>query len=404
MRILEIIGSVDPRHGGAIEGLIRQCAVRERRGFETHIASLDQPAAAWVQDCPVRTFACGSGTTNHLDSRTRRYGYTPKLVPWLRDHVNDYDLVVVNGLWNYTSLAARLTLPRSTVPYVVFPHGMLDSWFRVNNPFKHAAKQLLWLAAEGPLLANARSVLFTTADEMARADNAFWPYRVRGRVVGYGTADIEGEPGMQTVAFRRRLPALADRQYLLFLGRLHPKKGCDVLVDAFARVAASHPLIDLVMAGPDPSGFRAVLEAAARAAGIAERIHWPGMLSGDTKWGALRGCQALVLPSHQENFGVVVTEALAAGRPVLISDQVNIWREVQAAGAGIVGPDNIDGTSQMLTSFLSLPDDAIERMGRAARACFLSRFEINIAADAICAAFKDITNSWRSDRADRLAC
>jgi glycosyltransferase involved in cell wall biosynthesis len=399
MRILEIIGSVDPRHGGAIEGLLRLSSVRARRGMETHIASLDGPKAPWVLDCPVKTFGLGSAEQNNRGLPWQRYGYTPRFVPWLRKHVTDYDVVVVNGLWNYSSLASRRVLPSTAVPYVVFPHGMLDPWFRANNPVKHAAKQLFWLASEGPLLANARAVLFTTEAEMARAQNAFWPYRVGGRVAGYGTADIEGDPALQEAAFRRAIPALADKPFLLFLGRIHPKKGCDILVEAFAQIASAHPEIHLVIAGPDPNGLRATIEPVARAAAIEARIHWPGMLSGDVKWGALRACRALVLPSHQENFGVVVAEALAAGRPVLISDQVNICREVEAAGAGMVCADNVEGTTRMLGDFLTLSADAVERMGRAARICFLERFEIGIASDTICAVLEEVTRSAPAYRA-----
>jgi glycosyltransferase involved in cell wall biosynthesis len=402
MRILEIIGSVDPSHGGAIEGLLRQCGVRIRRGLETHIATLDAPDEPWVKDCPVQTFAFGLRTAGSRRAAPwRRYGYTPQFVPWLRAHVSDYDIVVVNGLWNYASLAARRVLPASTVPYVVFPHGMLDPWFRLNTPARHLAKQMLWLVSEGVLLANAHAVLFTTEDEMARAENAFWPYRVRGRVVGYGTADIAGNPDLQKIALRRAIPALADKPFVLFLGRIHPKKGCDILVEAFARVAAEHPQVHLVMAGPDPDGLRATIEAAVPASNVARRIHWPGMLSGDAKWGALRGSLALVLPSHQENFGVVVAEALAAGRPVLLSDKVNIWPEIKAAHAGIVCTDDVEGTSQALKEFLSLPADVTTRMALAARECFLARFEITKAADAIVSAFAEVVLVSRTDRARR---
>ena len=398
MRILEIIGSVDPRHGGAIEGLLRLSSVRERLGVRTHIASLDGPDAPWVISCPVTTFALGLNESELRGPPFRRYGYTPWFVAWLREHAADYDIVVVNGLWNYSSLAARRVLPAAAVPYVVFPHGMLDPWFRVSSPLTHVAKQMLWLVSEGPLLANAGAVLFTTQTEMVRAQNAFWPYRARGVVVGYGTADIEGDPAVQLTSFRRVLPALADRPYLLFLGRIHQKKGCDILVEAFARVAPDHPELDLVIAGPDFGGLRAGLELSAQAAGIAKRVHWPGPLSGDMKWGALRGCKALVLPSHQENFGVVVAEALAAGRPVLLSDQVNIWPEVTAAGAGMVASVDVDATSRMLDEFLSLSADATEQMGSAARACFLARFEVGIAAGEICAVLEDVKKSWPADR------
>lgn len=392
MRILEIIGSADPSHGGAIEGLLRLCGARIRRGLETHIATLDAPDEPWIQNCPVQIFALGTGPSRRAFP-WQRYGYTPRLVPWLRAHAGDYDIVVVNGLWNYSSLAARRVLPGSSVPYVVFTHGMLDPWFRRNNPTKHWAKQMLWLVSEGPLLADARGVLFTTEDEMALAKNAFWPYRLQGRVVGYGTADIAGNPELQKAAFRRAVPALGDKPFLLFLGRIHPKKGCDILVEAFARVAADHPGMHLVMAGPDPDGLRATIEQAVPANEVAGRIHWPGMLSGDVKWGALRDCTALVLPSHQENFGVVVAEALAAGRPVLLSDKVNIWREVKAATAGIICSDDIEGVSRALSEFLSLPADVTTKMGHAARECFLARFEITIASDAIGAVLEEVIQS-----------
>lgn len=404
MRILEIIGSVDPRDGGAIEGLLRQSIARARFGTQTHIASLDAPKDPWVLECPVTTFGLGPMTRNSRGLPWERYGHTPRLVPWLREHVTNYDVVVVNGLWNYTSLAARRVLPTSAVPYVVFPHGMLDPWFRSSHPIKHVMKQMLWLVSEGPLLAKARAVLFTTEAEMARARNAFRPYQVRGRVVGYGTADIEGDPAVQEAAFRNALPQLADKPFLLFLGRIHPKKGCDMLVEAFARIAPAHPRLQLVIAGPDPDGLRTTLEPVARLAGIADRIHWPGMLSGDVKWGVLRACKALVLPSHQENFGVVVAEALAAGRPVLISDQVNIWQEVKTAGAGMVCSDSVDGTTRMLADFLSLPADAVERMGKAARSCFLARFEVAIATDAICAVLEEVRKSGPVGRAGAPVC
>nr|WP_244423005.1 glycosyltransferase [Bradyrhizobium sp. ORS 278] len=397
--MLEIIGSVDPRHGGAIEGLVRQTVVRERRGWHTEIASLDPPDAPWVRDCPVRTFGFGCSTAVGRGLPLRRFGYTPKLVPWLQAHRGDYDIVVVNGLWNYATFAARRSLPSST-PYVVFPHGMLDPWFGRNNPVKHAAKQVLWLVSEGPLLRNAGAVLFTAEDEMTSAQNAFWPYSLHGRVVGFGTADVVGSAAEQIAAFRARLPSLAHRPFLLFLGRLHLKKGCDVLVEAFCRLAGDHPQLDLVMAGPDPGGLRRRLEATAAAAGFAGRIHWPDMLVGDTKWGALRSCTALVLPSHQENFGVVVTEALAAGRPVLISDRVNIWREIKTFDAGFVGRDDVDGTEAVIRRFISLSEDAVAALGEAARRCFLARFEISLAANQICDVLEAVTSSWHAGSAN----
>jgi glycosyltransferase involved in cell wall biosynthesis len=382
VRVLEIIASVDPRDGGAIEGLVRQAEARRAFGMVTHIVCLDSPGDRWVGECPVPTFAVGSGRRGQPASPQNwlwtHYGYSSAFVPWLRSHIDNYDVAVVNGLWNYTAFGSRRVLPRSGVPYVVFAHGMLDPWAR--GSAKHAMKQAMWSLCEGPLLANANAVLFTTEDEMIRARDTFWPYRVRERIVGYGTADIQGDYAQQIGGFRRSLPALADRPFLLFLGRIHPKKGCDLLVTAFSRIAAEYPELDLVIAGPDQVGWRKELETQARAAGIEGRIHWPGAVFGDVKWGALRACDAFVLPSHQENFGVAVAEALAAGKPVLITDKVNIWREITSDAAGLVATDDNAGVCHMLGRFVSLSESERKAMGNAARDCFLSRFEISIPA------------------------
>jgi glycosyltransferase involved in cell wall biosynthesis len=166
---------------------------------------------------------------------------------------------------------------------------------------------------------------------------------------------------------------------LLFLGRLHPKKGCDELIAAFADVAHRDPQLRLVMAGPDQVGWQRGLAARATELGVHERITWTGMLAGDTKWGAYRAAEAFVLPSHQENFGIVVAEALACGVPVLISDKVNIWREIAAAQAGIVRDDTPAGTVALLREWIETNQDTRQRMRSNARRCFEQHFDLQTA-------------------------
>jgi glycosyltransferase involved in cell wall biosynthesis len=115
------------------------------------------------------------------------------------------------------------------------------------------------------------------------------------------------------------------------------------------------------------------------------------MLSGKMKWGALRAADVFVLPSHQENFGIAVAEALAVGLPTLISDKVNIWREVDADGAGIVGKDTLDGTCRMLLSYLAMSEENKRAMRRCARSCFEQRFEIKKAAANLEAILSGVT-------------
>ena len=189
-----------------------------------------------------------------------------------------------------------------------------------------------------------------------------------------------GDKDAQIAAFRASLPALGERSFLLFLSRIHPKKGCDILIRAFARIASAYPDLDLVMAGPDQVGWRLTLEGIARVEGIAARVHWPGMVKGDVKWGAYRAAEAFVLPSHSENFGMVVAEALACNLPVLITKKVNIWREVEAGGGGLVSRDEVDDFTRILRKFLAMSDDEKNQMGGRSRAVFVEHFEINSVA------------------------
>jgi glycosyltransferase involved in cell wall biosynthesis len=397
MRVLRIIPSVDPSSGGPIEGLVQQAKVHALSGIVTEVASLDPPEASFVRHCSLRVHPLGAGRTMPVGWKRLlpwvHYGYAPAAVSWLRAHACEYDLVVVEGVWTYAAMIARRVLVGGKLPYVVFTHGMLDPWFRKTYPLKHVAKQLLWWFCEGPLLNNAKAVLFTTEDEMVVSRHEFFPYRVRERVVGFGTADVLGDDKAQNAAFRAALPALGGKRYLLFLSRIHRKKGIDLLIDAFARIAAVHPDLDLVVAGPDHAGLSSELAGRAETLGVAGRIHWPGMLNGDVKWGAFRGAEAFVLPSHQENFGVVVVEAMAAQTPVLITDKVNIWREVKACGGGLVEPDDVDGIVRLLQGFLGLSGEMRSEMRRCARAGFVEYFEINRAAATIAQTMREATHA-----------
>jgi glycosyltransferase involved in cell wall biosynthesis len=271
---------------------------------------------------------------------------------------------------------------------VVFTHGMLDPWFKRQYPLKHLKKWLYWPWADYRVLRDAAAVLFTSEQERLLARESFWLYRARERVVKYGTSGPADEASTQIEAFRSRFPELADKRFLIFLGRVHPKKGADLLLQAFAQVLQSRrdgalPEVQLVMAGPDDHPYAQELKRLAGTLGISERVTWTGMLQGDLKWGALRSAEAFVLPSHQENFGIAVAEALACGTPVLISREVNIWREVTADQAGLAAADTVDGTTELLSAWGKLTQAERDQMRANARGCFEERFHIERAADSL---------------------
>nr|WP_284731157.1 MULTISPECIES: glycosyltransferase [unclassified Pseudomonas] len=178
-------------------------------------------------------------------------------------------------------------------------------------------------------------------------------------------------------------PELKGKRVVLFLSRIHKKKGCDHLLQAFAQVAGQDERLHLVMAGPDQGGWVQALQDQAEKSGIAHRISWPGMLQGTAKWGAFYAAEVFCLPSHQENFGVVVAEALACGKPVLISNKVNIWREIDKDRVGFVSDDTADGALHNLQRWLQLDAPAYAQMSERARACFAERFHIRRGAQRL---------------------
>ncbi|MFY7977239.1 MAG: glycosyltransferase [Brevundimonas sp.] len=382
MNLLHIIASANPADGGPIEGIVRQDRACREAGVDgdRELVTLDLPDDPWVARFPIKVHALGSArppAVTPWGKALAHWRYYPEVVPWLRESVQRYDAVIVNGLWNYSSFAASRVLPRSGVPYFVFTHGMLDPWFRQAYPLKHLAKQAFWLAGEGRLMAEATSVLFTCEEERRKARREFWGYGdYKETVVGYGaSAPPPRTPALER-AFRSVVPSLGERPYLLFLSRIHPKKGCDLLIEAFCRVGKAHPDTDLVMVGPDQIGWKSELEAISERQGMASRIHWTGALYGDEKWGALFGADAFVLPSHAENFGIAVAEALGCGTPVLITDKVDIWREIDAANAGIVTVDTLDATEDVLAQWLSMDDSAKAVMRTNAVGLFASKFDV----------------------------
>jgi glycosyltransferase involved in cell wall biosynthesis len=337
-------------------------------GHAAEVLTLDRPDAPWLEGFPCVVHAVGRSLST--------YGYSPRLLPWLREKSGDYDAVVVHGIWQYHSFAAWQALRRGGPPYFVFTHGMLDPWFKRAYPLKHLKKWLYWPWADYRVLRDARAVLYTAEEERRLAHQSFWLFRSRDAVVGLGITAPTGDPAIQRDVFLRSYPGLRDKRVLLFLSRIHEKKGCDLLVEAFARLADRDPLLRLVMAGPDQTGWRDTLMRLSRTLGVEERICWPGMLSGDMKWGAYYTAELFVLPSHQENFGIVVAEALACGVPVLISNKVNIWREIGDDGVGIVTDDTLSGVVAGLEQWLALSDEQRNSMGTGAAQTFRNRYEI----------------------------
>jgi glycosyltransferase involved in cell wall biosynthesis len=370
VRILHAITSANPVGGGVIAAIEQLARVHMRWGHTVEVVSLDDPSVDWLAQVPLKIYALGPAISS--------YAYAQRFVPWLKTNGKNYDCIVINGLWQYIGLGVLQA--NIGVPYFVFPHGMLDPWFKATYPLKHLKKWLYWPWGEYQVLRKAKAVLFTCEAEKQLARQSFWLYTCRETVAHLGVDAPPGDANHQRQIFLDRFPELKNKRLILFLGRLHAKKGCDLLIQAFARIAALDDRLTLVMAGPDRSNLQVSLQKTAEELGIAERICWPGMLSGDLKWGALHSAEVFILPSHQENFGIAVVEALACGLPVLISNKVNIWQEICEDHAGLVAEDTLEGTANLLQRWLSLTIEERNAMAVTAKASFTARFTVEHAA------------------------
>ncbi|WP_447641634.1 glycosyltransferase [Paracnuella aquatica] len=173
---------------------------------------------------------------------------------------------------------------------------------------------------------------------------------------------------------------LTDSPYLLFLSRIHPKKGIDLLIRAYLELKKEMPLLPkLVIAGPglDTEYGKQILEQAASCTDII----FPGMLSGNAKWAAFYGCEAFILPSHQENFGIAIVEALACGKPVIITDKVNIWREIEKGGGGLISNDTYDAVFHTLQQWICKSPAEKQTMADRAARTYQELYAIEKAAD-----------------------
>jgi glycosyltransferase involved in cell wall biosynthesis len=399
LKILHVIGSLSPASGGPPEAIRQLVKAYIEVGDGIEVVCLDKPDASYLSGIPCPVHALG-------ESYLGRYGFSPRLWRWLHVNAHRFNGIVMNGIWTFPGIAVRFAARSADRPYGIFTHGALDPWFNTKYPLKHLKKILYW-PFQHAVLRDAEAVFFTTETERNLALTSFRPSKWNSVVVPYGINDPDerrrkpqlspmnfeerqtypperrGNPAEQIEAFYGEFPELRGRRFLLFLARIHEKKGCDLLLQAFAKVAANVPDVDLVIAGPDQAKMRAKLEQLAEKLGISKRVHWPGLIGGDFKWGAIRASDAFVLPSHQENFGIAVVEALAVGRPVLISNQVNIWPDINSDSVGLVDDDTLEGTERLLRRWFDLQPEEREAMAARARPSFIKRYAMNRAAVAI---------------------
>jgi len=317
------------------------------------------------------------------------YFFSPSLARHIRSLAPGFDIALVRGNWGYINYIARRILTEIKVPYVLFPEGIFDPW-AIRH--KHIRKWFYWQIVEKYNYRQAAGIIALTKSEYAQVKSYAPGALVEVIPNGIDLACFYPAPGITEIC--KRFPPLADKPFFLFLSRLHIKKGLDIFLPAFARFISSFDQTAdtpvLVIAGAGEAGYEAELREQVASLGIRKHVVFTGMVSGLDKLALLHHCQFLVLPSRSEGLPVAVLEAMACGKPVIITPPSNL-PEVEKAGAGLVAELTPAALSQALLTLWAKRDRNL--MGEKALNLIQNKFTWDAAAQQTMAFCKQILHS-----------
>lgn len=383
MKILRVINSMNPVNGGPCQGIRNTVPQIASLGHRSDVVCLDNPDDAWIGKDAFKVVAVGKASGS--------WAYHQALLPWLIKHLSEYDAVIIHGIWQYHSYAVvkatkAIKKTGKQVPKVyVMPHGMLDPYFQ-NAPgrkLKAIRNSIFWHLIESKVINSADGILFTCQEELELAAQTFNNYHPKAVYnIGYGILPPPLKDSIDNDAFYRVCPDAQHQSFMLFLSRIHEKKGVDLLLKAFDKFSHSSNTPLLVVAGPgiDTDYGKMLQSIVAQSEFLKSNVRFVGMLQGEVKWSAFYNCEAFILPSHQENFGIAVVEAMACAKPILISNKVNIWQEIKNSHAGFVENDTEKGTEDLLNKWHTINSEERNSIGNNALMAFQKYFTVEQAA------------------------
>ena len=351
MRVLHVIPSVAERSGGPAIAIVPMCRALKQEGIEVLLVStnagVDHDESLYeYKGIPAKFFPAQLGGS---------FKYSRPLSSWLSSNIERFDLAHIHAVFNHSSIAAAHVCRKARVPYVVRPLGTLEPWSMTQKSLR---KRVFWQVSGKGMLRRAAAVHYTTDAEKLSTERLLGLNH--GKVIALG---IETTASASHAKLEQHFPELASEPYMLVLSRLHPKKGLDVLIDAFLALVQVEKFAHwrLVIAGDGPEAYVRKLKAMAGSSAQRDRIVFTGWLDGEEKDAVLGGASLLVLPSHQENFGLCVMEALSHSVPVLVSPHVNLAEEIVLANAGWIATVDKDALLSRLAEALGDEEERVRR-------------------------------------------
>jgi len=370
MKILHVISNLTPRSGGPTTVVRTLAAYQVRARLDVTVCTTNWGCSAGGK-MPMTIDVLEDGVTYKYFASWSPLMFSLAMGRWFGSHMSQFDIVHIHGLYRFPVTFAAWRARRVGMPYLISPHGSLDPFLykqsRYNLPLKRIYERLFDI----PNLNNAAAIHYTTREEAKRV--SFLRLRAKPLIVPNGIDWESFKLLPQKGSFRRCLGLNEKTPLLLFLGRINFKKGLDLLVPAFALVALKYPGARLAVVGPDNEGFVSKVRRWCVEQGIKDKVFFMDYIGSEKVKEAYVDADVFILPSYTENFGMAVVEAMACGCPVIISDQVNIWREVQETEAGVVARLNPHALAKSLCRVL---DDigAAQDIGARGRAVAEKRF------------------------------
>jgi len=381
MRILHVIPSVSERSGGPATAIVPMCRALMRQGTEVQLVSTtdglaENPDVVEYKGVPAMFFPPQLGAS---------FKYSRPLAKWLSSNVKSFDLAHIHAVFNHSSVAASQACRKAGVPYVIRPLGTLDPWSMTQKSLR---KGLFWRLSGKAMLHGASAVHYTSEAEKLSTERHL--NLNHGKVISLGIDAHNSNSNGR----------MFSEPYVLVLSRLHPKKAVDILIEAFQSLIRSEKFARwrLVIAGDGPPDYVSKLKGQVAATSHRDRITFTGWLDDDKKHEVLGGASLLALPSHQENFGLCVMEALSHSVPVLISPNVNLATEIVSANAGWISAIDKDALATRLAEALSDEDELMKR-GRAGKQ-LSQRYSWENTASELMDLYRNILAQRRSDAAE----
>lgn len=390
MKILVVVPALGNIYGGPSKSVVELTQALGKKGIDVDLVTtnangsdrLNVPLDCWIEkeSYRLRYFSYIA---------FKDYKISWSLTKWLWQNAKNYDLVHTNAIFSYAILPAYWACKKDNVPYMVTPRGMLEPWALSYKAWK---KKFYYALLEKPALdrANAIQMLASTEAQRTESLNIKAPFTI----IPNGVHRQDFEALVSPDFFYEQFPETRDKQLIIFLGRIDPKKGLDLLGKAMGQVSRQFPKAHLVVAGSDNIGFLPTAKQYFAENNCLDRVTFAGLLTGELKYSALAAADVYVAPSYSEGFSMSVLEGMASGLACVITTGCNFPEAEKAKAARVVDID-AQQIANALTECLDNPE-AAKDMGNRARSLIFDRYTWDSIALRLIETYTSIINRQES--------